>query len=247
MEDYDANYGGGYGGGGGNDVFDNAEKAMNVFERLNHYVEKHGIKNTVISMMVTFLVCFVVYCFVNPKSIMERIDKIRTENAAKQVEERIKVDPAIRADLITLRETLGADRAFVFEMHNGNTNISGLHFIYVDMTYDEPTRDHEKVMLGYLNMRTSNYPWIGDIYQKHYWFGKIEELKEVDPEIYFRLTKEGVKYIGLIMIDDNSAPNGILGVSYYSDDSIPQYDDIRRMMNKYAIIMSSQISVKKKK
>lgn len=244
MEDYDINYGG---GNGGSEVFDNAEKAMNVFERLNHYIEKHGIKNTVITLMTTFLVGFVVYCFANPKPIMERIDKIRAENAARQVEERIKVDPAIRAGLITLRETLDADRAFVFEMHNGNANISGLHFIYVDMTYDEPTSGYEKVMKEYLNMRTSNYPWIGDIYQKHYWFGKIEELKDIDPEIYFRLLKDGTKYIGLIMIDDNSAPNGILGISYYNEEGIPQYDDIRRIMNKYAIIISPQISAKKKK
>ena len=163
------------------------------------------------------------------------------------MEERIKVDPAIRADLITLRETLDADRAFVFEMHNGNTNISGLHFIYVDMTYDEPTNDYEKIMQEYLNMRTSNYPWIGDIYERHYWFGKIEELKDIDPEIYFRLRKEGAKYIGLIMVDDGNIPNGILGISYYSDANIPQYDDIRRMMNKYAIIMAPQISSKKNK
>ena len=246
MEDYNANYGGGYGGDGNNEVVDNAEKAMNIFERLNHYIEKHGIKNTIITAMVTFLVGFLVYCFINPKPIMERIDKIRAENVAKQVEERIKVDPAIRADLITLRETLNADRAFIFEMHNGNTNISGLHFIYVDMTYDEPTKDYEKVMMEYLNMRTSNYPWIGEICKRHYWFGKIADFEEWDPEIYFRLMKEGIKYVGLIMIDDNSAPNGILGISYYTDEGIPQYDDIRRMMNKYAIIIAPQISVKKK-
>lgn len=101
-------------------------------------------------------------------------------------------------------------------------------------------------MMEYLNMRTSNYPWIGEIYKRHYWFGKTADLEEWDPEIYFRLMKEGIKYVGLIMIDDNSAPNGILGISYYTDEGIPQYDDIRRMMNKYAIIMAPQISVKKK-
>lgn len=244
MEEYNSGFNS---GGGGSDIIDGAEKAMNVFAKLNHFMEKHGLKNTILTFLVLFICFFMLYCFFNPGPIIDKISKIQAENAAKQMEERIKVDPSIRADLITLRETLDADRAFVFEMHNGNTNISGLHFIYVDMTYDEPTNDYEKIMQEYLNMRTSNYPWIGDIYKRHYWFGKIEELEDIDPEIYFRLRKEGAKYIGLIMIDDGNIPNGILGISYYSDTNIPQYDDIRRMMNKYAIIMAPQISSKKNK
>lgn len=231
------------------DNIENTSRFLDIFERVNHFVEKHGLKNIVLTVMVAAVLGLVSYAFLNPTAVVNAIDKVRAEKASEQMRERIAADPAIRANLITLRETLDADRAFVFEMHNGNANLTGLHFIYVDMTYDEPEDGLDKICDSYLNMRTSMFPWVGEIYNRHYWFGSIEKMREIDPEIYYRLKKEGIENLAMIMIDDEQTDSscGILGIAYYRDIDIPETDDIRRMLNKYSIILSPQLISKQYK
>lgn len=231
------------------DNIENTNRFFDVFEKVGRFIKEHGVKNSVLYLMVIAILCLVSYVFVNPGAAVNAIDKVRAERASEQMRERIAVDPAIRADLITLRETLEADRAFVFEMHNGNANLTGLHFIYVDMTYDEPEDGLDKICDSYLNMRTSMFPWVGEIYNRHYWFGSIEKMREVDPEIYYRLKKEGIENLAIIMIDDEKTDSscGILGIAYYRDENIPASDDIRRMLNKYSIILSPQLISKQYK
>jgi hypothetical protein len=50
------------------------------------------------------------------------------------------VTPKVQKDIEILLYTLNADRVFIFELHNGKKNISGLPFKYADMSYEVANR-----------------------------------------------------------------------------------------------------------
>lgn len=196
----------------------NAGNVIAWMEKINQMIEKYGIKSILLTLMVLFLVIIVGYYAFNPEAMVKQVQKVIEKQSIEEVDRRIKADPEIRNELINLRESMKADRAFVLETHNGGSNLTGLNFLYVDLTYDEPIVGLEKRTKEYLNLRTSSYPMMSFIYDNDFWFGSVEEIKDIDPEIYYRLTKAGVKHLGMMMMYGVSKPSGCLGVAFYSNE-----------------------------
>ena len=85
--------------------------------------------------LATALTVFYAYNIVkNEEFIKETSHKI-VENTKEEEELRdFVVTPKVQHDIEVLLYTLGADRVFIFELHNGKENMSGLPFRYADMS-----------------------------------------------------------------------------------------------------------------
>jgi hypothetical protein len=102
---------------------------------------------------------------------------------------------------------------------------------------------HDKLEAEYKNFRLSRFPWATHVVNNGFWFGPIEDVIEDDPELYYKLQKEGVAYMGMALLHGNNGlPSGCLGVVYAADSNIPDIKTINRIMMKYCNIISPLLS-----
>ena len=137
--------------------------------------------------MILFIFIFVGQLVFNPESVVKKFEEINNKRHTEAVIKRLENEPEIRTNLIKLRNELNADRVYILETHNGGTNLAGLPFLYVDLTYAEPKSSLTWLESEYKNVRLSRYPWATELYQNGYYSEPNEYLKDLDPELYFRL------------------------------------------------------------
>lgn len=221
------------------------DKVITLMERVKGFIDKHGLKGTFTTLLTVFIAACVGYCMFNPGIIFERVQQIQVEQHNEAVKARLNADPKIRSYLMEMRTELGADRTYILETHNGGMNLTNLPFLYVDLTYAEPRSNLSWLEMEYTNLRLSRYPWAAYVYNHGFWFGPVSDIQEVDDELYQRLIKEGVAYMGLVMMyGEDSMPSGTLGVVYETDGDRPNNIEVLRIMQKYSNIISNLLENK---
>lgn len=221
------------------------DKVITLMERVKGFIDKHGLKGTFTTLLTVFIAACVGYCVFNPGVVFEKVQEIQIEKHNEAVKARLNADPKIRSYLMEMRAELGADRTYILETHNGGTNLTNLPFLYVDLTYAEPRSNLSWLEMEYTNLRLSRYPWAAYVYNHGFWFGPVSDVQEVDDELYQRLTKEGVAYMGMVMMyGEDSMPSGTLGVVYEHDGDRPNNTEVLRIMQKYSNIIANLLENK---
>lgn len=221
------------------------DKVITLMERVKGFIDKHGLKGTFTTLLTVFIAACVGYCVFNPGVVFERIQQIQAEQHNEAVKARLNADPKIRSYLLEMKVELGADRTYILETHNGGTNLTNLPFLYVDLTYAEPRNSLSWLEMEYTNLRLSRYPWAAYVFNHGFWFGPISDTEEIDSELNQRLSKEGVSYMGMVMMyGEDSMPSGTLGVVYEHDGDRPSDVEVLRIMQKYSNIISKLLENK---
>lgn len=223
---------------------DTLHGVLNLMERVKGFIDNHGLKGTFTSLMTLFIAAIMGFFIFNPSKVFEAFEEFNREKHDEMVKARIDADPYIRHHLIEFINDVDADRVFILETHNGGANLTNLPFLYVDMTYAEPANVLTMLESEYKNVRLSRYPMANLVSEEGSWFGNVEEMKDIDPELYYRLHKEGAKYVGfMIMYGKHAIPSGVLGVVYTNeDDRMPSKNTIIRYMHKCTSVMSQLLS-----
>ena len=208
------------------------------FEKISAFIKKTGLKDIILTSMVLFIFIIVGYVAVNPSGAIERVEKVMEEKHTESVMRRLNNEPKIRENLIELKNELNADRVYVLETHNGGTNLAGLPFLYVDLTYAEPRTSLSWLENEYKNVRLSRYPWASALYENNFWGAPVEDLESLDPELYHRLKSEDVEYMAAIMMYGTYNPSGVIGVVYTDKSKAPTRKEINKIMIKYCSSLS---------
>lgn len=226
----------------------NAGNVVGWIERLSTLLKKVGLQNLLVTIMILFLVIVVGHIAYDPTSFIERVEKVREEQHNESVFKRLQADPEIYDNLYRISEESNSDKVVVFEAHNGGSNLSNLPFLYIDLTYCIPKTEMSWMEPEYKNVRLSRYPWATYMYNQGYWCGYIDEFKEMDPELYYRLQKDSVVYMGAMLIYGNgSLPCGMICIIYSNENKLPTETEIMRVMHKYSSILSSLLVPKQEK
>lgn len=215
----------------------NTETTIGWVEKIGDLLKKYGLQNIFLSIMVLFLVVVVGQIAFNPESVFKKVEESRQKAHTEAVLARINNEPKIRESIVNLRSELRADRVYILETHNGGTNLAGLPFIYVDLTYAEPKGALSWMEGEYKNVRLSRYPWATEVYNSTYWSGTIESLEKLDPELYLRLKSEDVTFMAVMMMYGTYNPSGCVGVVYTTEE-YPSDDEIRRTLIRYVAMLS---------
>ena len=223
------------------------DKVITLMERVRGFIDKYGLKGTFTTLLTVFIAACVGYYAFNPGVILEQAQQIQIERHNEAVKARLDADPKIRSYLLEMKVELDADRTFILETHNGGTNLTNLPFLYVDLTYAEPRSNFSWLEREYTNLRLSRYPWANYIFNHGFWFGSISDIEEIDSELNQRLSKEGVSYMGMVMMyGEDSMPSGTLGVVYEGDSDRPNDVEVLKIMQKYSNIISNLLENKVK-
>lgn len=209
------------------------------FEKISAFVKKTGLKDIILTTMVLIMFIIIGYVAVNPSGAIERFEKVMEEKHTESVMRRLNNEPKIRENLINMKNELNADRVYVLETHNGGTNLAGLPFLYVDLTYAEPRTSLTWLENEYKNVRLSRYPWASALYESNFWGAPVEDLESLDPELYHRLKSEEVEYMAAIMMYGTYNPSGVIGVVYTDKSKAPSRKEINRIMIKYCSTLSA--------
>jgi len=207
-------------------------------EKVFGFIKKIGIQNLLITLMMIFVVSVIGEFVFNPEGLVEKFEKIVNERHTESVMKRMNNEPAIRENLVKLKSELKADRVYILETHNGGSNLAGLPFLYVDLTYAEPKSAYQWLESEYKNVRLSRYPWATELYQKTFYAESINYLETLDPELYYRLKNEDVEYMAAIMMYGTYNPSGVIGAVYTSRDQIPSREEIQKIMIKYNSVLA---------
>ena len=169
-------------------------------------------------------------------------DDIIKQTASKMTdterEENIRdyvVTPKIQHNLSVLAYTINADRAFLFELHNGKKNTSGLPFRFADMSYEETNenRDVDKIAMQFQDIPLTLYKFPHFLQKKKIMIGTIEEVEKIDEEYAKHIRDAGGVYLGMIYISNRGLPLGFLCVSYHSMDDVPDVSVIEKNLREH--------------
>ena len=227
---------------------------VGLMERINRFVKKNGLKGTFTSLLTLFIAAVIGFFILNPGAFFEKFQDFSQQKHELAIKQRLEADPKIRTALAYFRAETGCDRAYILEAHNGGGNLNNLPFLYADLTYLEPKETYIYVEAEYKNFRLSRYPWASYVIERGFWFGPIEDCKELDPELFYRLKNEGVGYMGMyVMYGKSGLPSACLGIVFNELDEtiedafegdvkpkIEPYDKqtIIKAMQKYASLVN---------
>ena len=169
-------------------------------------------------------VTFMVLLITKPEIIFEQVDKViegvsqaREDRHAEGAVWRLRADENIRGELTGLRETTGADRAFVMEFHNGSSNLSsGLPFVYLDLTLDVGAPGEVPLREGeFKDLRTAQYPLVGVLLEQGYWYGSIDAVRDIDARLYYHLAAHDVSEVAVMTLWNGQSATGFLCLTWH--------------------------------
>lgn len=169
-------------------------------------------------------VTFMIMLITRPEVIFEQVDKVvesvsqaREDRHADASAFRLKADENMRGELTGLLETTGADRAFVMEFHNGSSNLSsGLPFLFLDLTIEVGAEGEAPLREGeFKDLRTAQYPLIWLLLERGYWYGTLDEVREVDYRLSNYLAAHDVSEVAVMTLWNGQSATGFLCLTWH--------------------------------
>lgn len=219
------------------------------FEKVIGGMEKHGMKKVISTLFI--IIFFMIFdCFLNMvqlPSVIHHYLETEVEQHNQENSQRETIDPMVRQQLLKEIIDLNCDRAFLFEMHNGVSNPSGLPFRYCEMTYEElGNKATYDVSDEYDRVNMSKYPIFTYLKENTIFIGTISDLIKIDNKMGLRMKHNDVKYLALKLISGTDSPLGVVGVSYCNDSvfSTQQNSQIMADLANYGDKISTLIDAK---
>lgn len=194
------------------------EKGIGWLQKLLNLQKKYGFFSIIKGLFILLLAGYVVFFALNPKYLLERITNIQTEQHDKLVESRLSADSDVRRILSKMIFTTDADRAWLVEFHNGSKNLAtGLPFLFGSMRIEETRDGILNVDEDYSDFSLSKYKLIVKVLEDGFFYGGIEEVRQIDERLYYKFKSNNINEIALLTLYEGEKPIGILGLSYCND------------------------------
>ena len=238
----------------------NEKKISSLGTSFNYFFNKVG--EVKISAVVKTTLIFVIIILVTlgfnmaiNKSSSEILLKNIIENRQKNDNEkndmsiRDMVSPKIQNRLVSMVYTLGCDRAFVIELHNGKKNATELPFKYFDMTYEEvnENRHVKHISDNFTDIMTTHYKLPYYLAAKTYFFGNAEELRKIDKRFAENFEDGNGSYLAMMTIRVSGEEIGFLGVAY--EDKMAEIDNerLKRIMERESMVIRDLLDLSTQK
>lgn len=225
------------------------------------------LENTSFRKMVRFvrnivMICvsfvLIIFCYnitKNQNVTNQIINKMlsKEEDEAIGMEIRDLVTPKINNNLDKYMYELKADRAVIFEIHNGKENATHLPFTFADMSF-ERTNDQNKevafVSNQFQNIRLTDYKIPYYISDNTYFIGTVDEAKQIDSRFGYLMEKTKGHYICATVLRSNGKDIGFL-VFFYDNNNMPNEskNEIEETLKNASVFFSSllDLQIQKKK
>ena len=203
------------------------KETLGFWERLIKFKDKYGYWNlTKLVLFVAFAIAVLLlaknfgenYSFERQKEAMTEVIEQNNQQMFiehnEQMQIRCNIKPLVTELLKNTINEMNADRAFVFELHNGSNNTAGLPFIHCTMTYEETARNIEPIDEDYQNLSLTRFSFPEYLHKHDLWFGTIDEFEAIDKKIASRMRNNGATYLVITTIRSENSEIGYFGFTY---------------------------------
>lgn len=157
------------------------------------------------------------------------------------------VTPKVQKDIEILLYTLNADRVFIFELHNGKKNLTGLPFKYADMSYEVANRERgiDRCYTKYQDVPLTMYKYPDYMHKKKFMIGTVDDIERIDYEFAKCIKEDGGEYLAMVYINGNDGtPLAFLGVSYHDKKYALEDAVIEEKLRAYGKVVGELIDLK---
>lgn len=133
-----------------------------------------------------------------------------------------------------LMHKIGADRAAVFEYHNGGYNLTGLPFLHFSLCIQKNKLGVDELSKDFDNVLVSSVPdFINHLDKDVLYFVKdLEELKPIFPRLYRELLEDDMKQVIFCRLEGADDSIGFLMLSFKEESSLTQTKITKELLKK---------------
>ena len=187
-----------------------SQGTLNIIEKFLNMIDKYGIKKIFEAMLLVVLLVFLMIFAFNPDVVFQSYDKYKAKEHAEAMTERFENTPLIQEALDEYRKDVNASRVAIFELHNSTNSLDGMPFLFASLTYESLNPVLMSAANEFDNVRLSLYPIATYLRQHEVWYGKVEDLKDIDAIAYQRLRLLNARVVAFRMIKVDETPNAVV-------------------------------------
>jgi len=183
------------------------------------------------SNFIYVLILILVYGF-SQKITIEQL-KVLIDGGEKEFKKNfnksIKASSIVNGMLDKLLYSLNADRVYVFQYHNGGSNITGIPFARCSNTHERCEVGVESKIGLYQGLPLAMYGFRNDLIadNKVIKVQKLEDIRETDKSAYNLMKDQNIKSLYVAgLYTDKCMPLGFLGVDYIRQERILTEEDL---------------------
>lgn len=194
----------------------------------------------VLIFAITGIFCYFAYVAANDKELVKQATlKITKEKKEENIRDFV-VTPKIQHDLEVLTYTLNADRAFLFELHNGKKNSTGLPFRFANMTYEEVNEERhvDRVAMKFQDIPLTLYKYPHYLQRQKLMIDDLNGIEKIDDSFAEHIRSVGGVFLGMIYMSLDGTPLGFLCISYHDMNDVPQKEFIETKLKEHAKTLS---------
>ena len=171
------------------------EQILKLIENVTIFLEKFGIIKLFKTVLAIIILYWLVILSFNPSKFFEMYEHYQSKIHKEKVKDTYNKQYSIKNNVLQLHYATNALRTLVLCCHNGSESLNGgYQFLKCSALFEE-CGDNFSIMEEYQNIHITQFPIFTYLKQHEVFCGAIEELKEIDNKLYYRLLPNGVKYL----------------------------------------------------
>jgi hypothetical protein len=209
---------------------------FNFFKYIsNTFGSTAGIMFIIFALLLAFVIFLiktfpdVIKVYIDNKAKEHYLGTERRKNASLEINK-------ILSDVIIDHKL---DRAVVFEFSNGNSNLAGLPFLFINATYEQLSLGTQSVCRDYQRFNVSLFAdFIYDLENKSYFYCEhIDEIKNKYVVLYNMLKTHNVESVLFYSVYGMDKSIGFIcvasvnGKTFQRDDLLPEVADMVQKIN----------------
>lgn len=225
-------------------VINNTNEVLGFLEKALKLVKEYGITRILTVALLTALLSSFFYFIFNPEKAFEIYTTWEQTRHKQLIELRMENAPKIQSKLDKLTYKVGASRAMILEMHNGNEGVGGLPFTKCTATYESLNLGVHPVSHLYQAQNMSLMPFSTFLFDKGYWCGNVDEMMEIDKGLCYKMKSNNTEHFAACVIEGIDKPLAFLIVSFESmPDNAHDCNFVRENIRHVAMEVSVYLEV----
>lgn len=204
-------------------------------ERIMTLVEKYSLRQFMKGFLIILLMAFLMWFITNPTWIFEKYQDWAEKQHTEKMEHRLHNNEKLHILAEKLLYKVNADRVVILELHNGLSSNAGLPFAKCSATYEAINDGVTPVADQYQDVNLSLLPFANELFQKGYWCGDTDDLKEIDKALCYRMLGNDTSHLAGVVIEGVDKPLAFLLVKFKSVDNNHNCSEIKKIINDNAL------------
>lgn len=218
----------------------------NIVEKFLGMIDKFGIRKILEAMLLVVLFVFLTIFAFKPETVFGAYDKYRENQHTERMAERLDNTPLIQKALDDYRHDVDASRVAIFELHNSTNSLDGMPFLFASMTYESINPGLMSAAMEFDNVRLSLYPIATYLREHEVWYGKVDDLDQIDHIAWQRLKILNAKYVAFRLLENERVPNAVVVSIFNEGTEVVNVDYVKEKSYMMTYRVNELLSVKKK-